>query len=137
MGCPTFSRYCVVRLYWLSRSQSPVPSPRVCGACRNSLSSTVEMELNTCRRKTGQEGCDGKRMNERGASLRYLRPPVHRDQRQEGAQVRKSKMKEESLEEKVETPVAITAKRLRICRDKQHRQLLLQLWPLFCARARL
>lgn len=53
----------------------------------------------------------------------YLGPPVHRDQRLEGAEVWKSKLEEERLEEEVETAIDITAKR-SICRNTQHKELL-------------
>ncbi len=53
----------------------------------------------------------------------YLRPPVHRDQRLEGAEVWKSKLEEERLEEEVETATDITAKR-SVCRNTQHEELL-------------
>lgn len=69
------------------------------------------------REENRSEVC-GERERAREGALRYLRPSAHRDQRLEAVQVRKSEMKEGSLEELIETPVAIAAKGIRICRGK-------------------
>lgn len=62
--------------------------------------------------------------------MMYLGPPAHRDQRLEGAEVWKSKLEEERLEEEVETATAITAKR-SVCRNTQHEELLGLHWKVY------